>query len=182
MRSQALFVLILLSLGAAFAASVRADDRVIPPSVAKIWPVGMQRGTTATFTLDGRNLSDIKAVIFDSPGINAKVRQITDAEEEKRVLPPGLVETKAPVALGKRQTATIEVTIAKEVAPGLHWFRIRTPLGTSNLMPFDVGSFPEVYANEKAWGHAEMQPEPADTTRDARGYDCRSGRDRQLRV
>ena len=60
----------LIALGAAVAfRRLRADDRVIPPAIAKVWPVGMQRGTTATFTLDGRNLSDIKAVIFDSPGI-----------------------------------------------------------------------------------------------------------------
>ena len=43
----------------------------------------MQRGTTATFTLDGRNLSDIKAVMFDTPGINAKVTQITDIPEKE---------------------------------------------------------------------------------------------------
>jgi hypothetical protein len=159
MKSQTLSALILLSLGAALAAPLRADDRVIPPSVAKVWPAGIERGTTTTFTLDGRNLSDIKAIIFDSPGISAQVTQIADAKEEKKVLPPGLVETRAPVALAQRQTVTIEVTVAKETAPGLHWFRIRTPLGTSNLMPFDVGSFPEVH--EKSMEHAEMEPEPA---------------------
>ena len=75
MRSKVLSALDSLLLGLAFAAPLRADNRVIPPEVTKIWPVGMQRGTTATFTLDGRNLSDIKAVIFDSPGITAKVTQ-----------------------------------------------------------------------------------------------------------
>jgi hypothetical protein len=161
MRSKVSILLTLLALGVNLAASLRADDRVIPPSVAKVWPVGMQRGTTATFTLDGRNLSDVKTIIFDSPGISAKVTQLADAEEEKRILPPGLVETEAPVPRGKKQTATIEITAAKDVAPGLHWFRIRTPLGTSNVMPFDVGSFPEVGSKAKAWGRAEMQPEPA---------------------
>ena len=90
MRSKALFALILLSLGVAFAAPLRADERVIPPAITKIWPVGMQRGTTATFTLDGRNLSDIKAVIFDSPGISAKVMQITDVPEKKPTAARGL--------------------------------------------------------------------------------------------
>ena len=32
-------------------------------------------------------------------------------------------------------------------------------MGTSNLSTFDIGSFPEVHAHEKSWGHAEMQPE-----------------------
>ena len=106
----------------------------------------MQRGTTATFTLDGRNLSDIKAVVFDTPGINAKVTQITDIPEKEMGVRVG-VDTAAPVPKGKKQTATIEVTAAKDAAPGLHWFRLRTPLGTSNLATFDVGSFPEVSAN-----------------------------------
>jgi len=161
MRNQALFATILVVLGASFAAPLRSDERVIPPAIARIWPVGIQRGTTATFTLDGRNLSDIKAVVFDSAGISAKVMQITDAEEEKRVLPPGLVETEAPVPKGKRQMAAIEVTAAIDVTPGLHWFRVRTPLGTSNLWPFDAGSFPEVFAREKSTERADVQPRPA---------------------
>jgi hypothetical protein len=140
-----------------FAAPLRADERAIPPAVAKVWPAGMERGTTVTCTLDGRNLSDIMAIIFDSPGITAKVTQVTDVEEEK---PMGF-STVAPVPRGKKQTATIEVTAAKEVEPGLHWFRVRTSLGTSNQMRFDVGFLPEVNFNGKAWGHAEMQPEPA---------------------
>ena len=159
MRSRVSIVLTLLALEVNLAASLRADEPIIPPEVIRAWPVGMQRGTTATFTLDGRNLSDIKAVIFDSPGITAKVMQTADVAEKKVAVRAG-VDTAAPVPLGKKQLATIEVTATKEVAPGLHWFRIQTPLGTSNLMPFDVGSFPEVYANEKSWGHAEMQPAP----------------------
>jgi hypothetical protein len=156
MRSKVLPALILFSLGVAFAAPLRADNRVIPPEVTKVWPVGMQRGTTATFTLDGRNLSDIKAVIFDAPGITTKVMQVTDVPEVSVK-----IGESAPVPQGRKQTATIEVSAAKDVEQGLHWFRIQTPLGTSNLMPFDVGSFPEVHSNEKARGHAVMHPEPA---------------------
>ena len=159
MRSPALFALIWFSLAAAFAAPLRADERVIPPVVAKIWPVGLQRGTTETFTLDGRNLSGIKAVIFDSPGITAKVTQITDIPEKAATARAG-VDLVALVAQGKKQVATIEVTAAKDVEPGLHWFRIRTPLGTSNLSTFDVGLFPEVHIGEKSMGQAEPQSAP----------------------
>ena len=157
MRSKIISAMILLTLGAALAAPVRADNRVIPPAVARIWPVGMRRGTTITCTLDGRNLSDIKAIIFDSPGISAKVTQVTDVEEAKRM---GFT-TDAPVPRGKKQIATLEVAAAPDTEPGLHWFRVRTPLGTSNLMPFDVGSFPEVHADAKSGGRADMQPEAA---------------------
>lgn len=156
MRSHAFCAIILLSWGAAFTTPLRADNRVIPPALTKVWPAGMQRGTTATFTLDGRNLMDTKAVIFDSPAITAKVKQITDVPEPVAVARAG-VDLAAIVARGKKQTAMLEVTVAQDAEPGLHWFRIRTPLGTSNLMPFDVGSFPEV--GSKAWGGSEMQPE-----------------------
>src|SRR5271154_6707845 len=61
---------------------LRAEDPVIPPSLAKIWPVGMERGSTTTFSLEGRNLAGAKAVIFDAPGITAKISQITDLPAE----------------------------------------------------------------------------------------------------
>jgi hypothetical protein len=157
MRSGTLSALILFSL--VFVAPLRADQRIIPPQVTKVWPVGMQRGTTITLTLDGRNLSDIKAVLFDTPGITAKVTQITDIPEKEVGVRVG-VDTSAPVPHGKKQTATLEVSAAKDSAPGLHWFRIRTPFGTSNLLAFDVGSLPEVYFPDKAGGHEEMQAEP----------------------
>ena len=159
MRNPVLFALILLSLGAAFV-SGRSDTPVIPPEVTKAWPVGMQRGTTATFTLDGRNLSGIKAVIFDAPGIVAKVIQVIDVPEKTATARAG-VDLDALVAQGKKQSATLEVTAAKEVAPGLHWFRIQTSLGTSNLSAFGIGSFPEVYAREKSAEHVDLQPQSA---------------------
>ena len=155
MKSKVLPALILFSLGLAFTLPLRADNRIIPPEIAKVRPVGMQRGTTATCTLDGRNLSDIKAVIFDAPGISTKVVQVTDVPEVR-----AKIGEAAPVPQGKKQTATLEVTASKDVEQGLHWFRIRTPLGTSNLMPFDVGAFPEVYS-KKAWGRGETNPESA---------------------
>src|SRR5664279_4315469 len=158
MISKVLSAWIPLVMAVAFAAPLRADNRIIPPAVTKIWPVGMQRGATATFTVDGRNLSDIKAVIFDVPGIAAKVTQITDIPEKEIGVRIG-VDTSAPVPHGKKQTATLEVTAAREVDPGLHWFRIRTPLGTTNIMPIDVGAFPEVCSDANAMGHAEMQPQ-----------------------
>lgn len=147
MKTKPSVAWILFALGAAIALPLHADNRVIPPAVSKVWPVGMERGTTATLTLDGRNLAGIKDIVFDAPGITAKVVQVVDVPEE---MPNNKVfQTAAPVPKGKKQTATIEVTASNETEPGLHWFRIRTPQGTSNMMPFDVGGLPEVSAS--AW-------------------------------
>jgi hypothetical protein len=125
---------------------LRADEPIIPPSLSKIWPVGMERGTTATFTLDGRNLSGAKAVIFDAPGITAKISQITDLPEEAA---SKKFSTAAAVPLAKKQSALIEITVAKDVPPDVYRFRVQTPLGTSNMVPLAIGSLPEVKKSEK---------------------------------
>jgi len=118
-------------------------ERVIPPTVSSVRPTGLQRGTTKTFTVEGRNLAGANFILFDDHGISAKVRQVIDLPEETRKARPG-VDLGAIVAEGRKQEATLEVTAPGDVEPGIHWFRIETPLGTSNMGTFDVGEFPEV--------------------------------------
>jgi hypothetical protein len=132
-----------------------AEEPIIPPSLAKIWPVGMERGTTATFTLDGRNLSGAKAVIFDAPGITAKISQITDLPQEAA---NHNFSTEAAVPLAKKQSALLEITVAKDVPPDVYRFRVQTPLGTTNMVPLAIGSLPEVKKSEKSGSTASSQP------------------------
>jgi hypothetical protein len=134
---------------------LRAEDPVIPPSLAKIWPVGMERGSTATFSLEGRNLSGAKAVIFDAPGITAKISQITDLPVE--AAGHGF-STAAAVPQAKKQSAMLEVTVTKGVAPDLYHFRVQTPLGTTNMLPLDIGSLPEVKKSEKTGAQTAVLP------------------------
>jgi hypothetical protein len=135
------------ALAVPFVLPLHAAGPIIPPSLAKIWPVGMERGSTATFTLDGRNLSGAKAVIFDAPGITAKVTQITDLPEEAA---SGKFSTEAAVPLAKKQSALLEITAAKDVPPGIYRFRVQTPLGTTNMVPLAIGSLPEIKKSEKS--------------------------------
>ena len=133
---------------------LRAEEPIIPPSLAKIWPVGMERGSTATFTLDGRNLSGAEAVIFDAPGITAKISQITDLPEEK---PTGKFSTAAAVPLAKKQSAVLEISVAKDVPPDVYRFRVQTPLGTTNMVPVAIGSLPEAKQGENSGNTALSQ-------------------------
>jgi len=137
-------------LGAAIALSILAypvgllcaDEPVIPPTLSRIWPVGMERGTARTFTVEGRNLAGTTTVLFDSPGLSAKVLNVNE-------LPGATVSMdkfSAAVPLGHQYSATIEVTAAKEAEPGVHWLRLDTPRGTSNTAVLDVGSLPEIEA------------------------------------
>ena len=120
-----------------------AQQPTIPPTINSVWPKGLERGATATFTVEGRNLTGAK-VLFDSPGINGKVLSVADLPEEKRVARPG-VDFGAIVPQATKQEARIEVTAAKDAEPGIHWFRVQTSLGTSNMSVLDVGTLPEVY-------------------------------------
>jgi hypothetical protein len=126
----------------------RGQAPTIPPSIARISPAGMERGSTVTFTIDGRSLSDASEVIFDTPGLSAKVTTITDIPE-KITGPRAGEDLAAQVPLGKKQTAKLEISAAKDALPGIHRFRLRTPLGTSNLVAFAVGTLHEIQRQEQ---------------------------------
>jgi hypothetical protein len=129
---------------------------IIPPSVSSIAPAGMERGGTAAFAIEGRNLSEASEVLFDAPGMSGRVTQIADVAE-KIAAPRAGEDLGAQVPLGKKQTAKLELTIAKDVRPGIHRFRIKTPLGTTNTMGFAVGGLPEIEQSEKSG----MKPDAA---------------------
>ncbi len=138
----AIWAAISLSILAFPAALSGADEPIIPPTLSRIWPVGMERGTTRTFTVEGRNLEDTIAVLFDSPGLSVKVLNVNG-------LPGATVSMDkfaAAVPLGHQYSATIEVTAAKDVEAGVHWLRFDTPRGTSNTAVLDIGSLPEIEA------------------------------------
>ena len=120
-----------------------ADEPIIPPTLSRISPAGMERGTTATFKLEGRGLIAAHALLFDAPGFTAKVLAVTTLHEEIKGARPG-VDLEAAVPLGVKSEAQVEVTVSKDVEPGVHWLRIQTPNGTSNMLPLAVGSLPEV--------------------------------------
>ena len=158
MKGKSLVCILLAVMAAAFALPLGADELVIPPTVSRIWPAGMERGTTATFTVEGRSLSGANKVIFDAPGISAKVTEITDVPE-KITGPRAGVDLGAQVPLGNKQTAKLEITVAKDAEPGVHRFRVQTPLGTSDAGVLDIGSLPEVQeSDEPADAPSEAQP------------------------
>ncbi len=131
--------------------SVDTGKPLIPPTIAKVWPVGIERGKTATFIVDGRSLEGARAVLFDSPGLSARVLGVTEQNEVIKA-PRAGVDTAAAVPLGKKTEAQIEVTAKPDAEPGLHWFRVQTPLGTSNMVVLDVGTLPEVAAEKSPGG------------------------------
>jgi hypothetical protein len=134
--------------GCLMTAAVSAQEPIIPPSLASIAPAGLERGTTAVFTIEGRNLSNATDVLFDAPGIQGKLSQIADVPE-KITGPRAGEDLAAQVPLGKKQTAQLEITVAQDAKPGIHRLRVKTPLGTSDMLAFAVGTLPEIKKQEK---------------------------------
>ena len=52
-------------------ASAPAFAQTRPPVLFSVSPYGIQRGTTATFTVDGANIGQADSVIFSTPGLTA---------------------------------------------------------------------------------------------------------------
>ena len=147
MKTKTLFLVLLLALGFVSCLPTRAEGPLIPPTVAKITPAGMKRGSTATFIIEGRSLSDASGVIFDAPGLSGKISEIADVPE-KITGPRAGEDLGAQVPLGKKHRAKLEVTVSEEVRPGIHKFRVKTPIGTSNLVVLAVGTLPEIKQRE----------------------------------
>lgn len=142
------------------ASPVGGNGPLIPPTISKVWPVGMEQGKTVSFTIEGRSLTGARKVLFDAPGLQAKVQEIIQQQEEIKGPRAGL-DTAAAVPQGTKTEARIEVTASKGAKPGLHWFRIETPLGTSNTGVIDVSALPEVQQEKPADGSVQWVQFPA---------------------
>lgn len=148
-----------LAFGIALCIPLRGQGPLIPPSVAKISPAGMKRGSSATFSIEGRSLTDATGVIFDAPGLSGRVTDITDVPE-KITGPRAGEDLEAQVPVGKKQTAKIEITAGPIASPGIHRFRVETPLGTSNMVALAVGILPEVRPREQTAMDLSTTPRP----------------------
>jgi hypothetical protein len=136
--------------------SLMAQLPTIPPSVTSVAPPGVRRGATITLTIEGRSLTGARAVLFDSPGLSARILGIRDLPEAVKAVRPG-VDLGAVVTQGAKQEAKLELTVAPDAEAGTHRFRIQTLLGTSNSAVLDVGVLPEIQEIEANDSPAESQ-------------------------
>jgi hypothetical protein len=138
------------------AALAGSQEPIIPPAISRVSPSGMRRGTTETWTVEGRNLAGAKDLLFDAAGFRARILNVVNIPEKAHKIRIN-VDLAAALPQGKKQKARIQVTASSFAKPGIHWFRIQTPLGTSNMLPFDVGSLPEVQTTYSAHSGAQIQ-------------------------
>ncbi len=119
------------------------------PSLDSATITGAQRGTTVTMDVNGRNLSGNGAigapgateVIFNKAGFTAKILASAERLREK---PKAIPLTTVIVDKSTLNRITLEIAIAASVEPGIYRFRLITPMGTTNTLPFAVTPFPEI--------------------------------------
>ncbi len=128
------------------AASSMAQAQVAQPYITTTSPLGAKRGTTMTFTVDGYNLSNASEVLWSKPGITSKITLNSELvrEPHTRSSPTAILI----VDKSTKHRLTIEAAISAETLPGIYSFRIRTPLGTTNLGRIAVGALPEIKERE----------------------------------
>jgi hypothetical protein len=138
------------------AALAGSQEPIIPPAISRVWPAGMRRGTTKAWTVEGRNLAGAKDVLFDAAGFRARILNVVNVPEKAHEIRIN-VDLAAALPQGKKQKAQIEVTASRSAKPGIHWFRIQTPLGSSNMLAFDVGTLPEIQTAPASQSRGQFQ-------------------------
>ena len=117
------------------------------PFITSIAPLGAQRGTTVTMTIDGSNLTGASEVLWNKPGLTSK---LTFNAETPREMPKLAEGQTGQLVIDRlvRNKLTMETTIAANAAPGIYNYRIKTAMGTTNLGSFVVTSLPDVAEKE----------------------------------
>jgi hypothetical protein len=121
-----------------------AAAQTAPPTLQSVRPHGAQRGAEVRVTIEGTNIGGITDLIFSEPGFSARIAGTKEVpnDVERR-------SNEAPIRDNARKfEVTATVAVAPSVPVGIHTFRVKTPLGVSNLLRFAVAPFPEIAERE----------------------------------
>jgi hypothetical protein len=120
-----------------------AFAQVRPPAIIELSQYGVPRGETTRITIDGHNLLEADRLIFDDGRITGRIVSRRDRGEDVPRRPAG--STAAPITdLASKTELIVEIDVPADIEPGTHGFRVRTPLGTTGLRTFAVGTVPEL--------------------------------------
>lgn len=134
-------------LAAAGVAATPVVAQTRPAVLTSLTPYGIERGSTATFIVDGANLAGADAVLFSDPGLSARIVGYEDLGADIRERRPG--ETGAIIQdRAQKGRLTLDISASSAVPLGRQGFRVRTPLGTTSFMALWVGDDPEASERE----------------------------------
>ncbi len=103
-----------------------------------LYPAGGEVGTTVEIEAGGLNIDKATKVLFSHPGIKGEVFPVKEKASAKRKR-RRLTDQSSPQLADK---INIKITIADNVPCGLYDLRLQGPKGVSNMLPFEVASYP----------------------------------------
>ncbi|MBE6194496.1 MAG: hypothetical protein E7140_02035 [Rikenellaceae bacterium] len=103
-----------------------------------LYPAGGEVGTTVEIEAGGLNIDKATKVLFSHPGIKGEVFPVKEKASAKRKR-KRLTDQSSPQLADK---INIKITIADNVPCGLYDLRLQGPKGVSNMLPFEVASYP----------------------------------------
>lgn len=111
-----------------------------------LYPAGGEVGTTVEIEAGGLNINRATKVLFSHPGIKGVVEPIKESASAKRKR-RRLNDQSSPQLADR---VKIRITIGKDVPCGLYDLRLQGPKGVSNMLPFEVASFPNFRESKKS--------------------------------
>ena len=115
-------------------------------SLGYLYPAGGEVGTTVEIEAGGLNINKATKVMFSHPGIRGELHPFVEeaAAKKKR---KRLNDQSSPQLADKIK---IEIKISGDVPCGLYDLRLQGPAGVSNMLPFEVASYPNLLENSKS--------------------------------
>ena len=107
-------------------------------SMGYLYPAGGKVGTTVEIEAGGLNINRATKVLFNHPGLKAELEPIKEDPTTKRKR-RRLNDQSSPQLADR---VKIKVTIANDVPCGMYDLRLQGPRGVSNMLPFEVASYP----------------------------------------
>ncbi len=137
-------------------AETPASEPFPEPVIASVFPLGAQQGTEIELEIRGEALDGAYAVVFDSEGLEARVRDVAEIEPEVKgsddpSVDPAKEEEEKPPPIFQ---VSVRITIDPSVPAGVHSFRLVSPRGVSNALRFRVDE--RVVAAEADTPHSSM--------------------------
>lgn len=115
-------------------------------SLGYLYPAGGEVGTTVVIEAGGLNINKATKVLFNNDGIKGEIEYITESATVKKKR-RRLTDQSSPQLADR---VKIHINIAPNVPCGLYDLRLQGPGGVSNMLPFEVASYPNLLEGKKS--------------------------------
>lgn len=126
-------------------------------SLGYLYPAGGQTGSVVEIEAGGLNITKATKVLFNHPGIKGEVFPLV--EKQNKGKKKKLNDQSSPQLADR---VRIRITIASNVPCGLYDLRLQAPQGVSNMLPFEVSSYPNfIESGKSSLGNPDVVDLPA---------------------